>query len=474
MIKVTIKTLEAAKPRAMEYKVTVDRGLYLRVAPTGVKTWLVRYMSAGRQRQTRLPKPFGPAGSGFMSLHEARSENARIQALARAGVDFQVQEEETRQALQLQRTVQQAANATVSELFSTWLADGVARKDGNAELSRSFTKDVLPRIGGKPVKDVTEGDLRGLLRAVVARGVNRMAVSLSRDLRQMFGWAEKRQPWRKLLAEGNPAELVEIEKLVGPDYDMSNERSRTLSPDEIRELRDILLAMRVEYDGAVDKRAAKRPLQKPTEIALWISLSTTCRVGELLKAEWAHVDFNKAEWFIPKANVKGSRGKTQDQTVYLSDFTLRQFKSLHALSGDTDWCFPARAHAGVDGGTPVAATHVCVKSVSKQIGDRQERFKSRQPLKHRRHDNTLVLADGKNGDWTFHDLRRTAATMMQALGVAPDVIDRCQNHVMAGSKVRRHYLTHEYADEKREAWRLLGARLEVILNSANVAFLKSA
>lgn len=53
--------------------------------------------------------------------------------------------------------------------------------------------------------------------------------------------------------------------------------------------------------------------------------------------------------------------------------------------------------------------------------------------------------------------------MMQALGVSPDVIDRCQNHVLAGSRVRRQYLKHEYNDEKRSAWRLLGAEIERVL-----------
>lgn len=58
--------------------------------------------------------------------------------------------------------------------------------------------------------------------------------------------------------------------------------------------------------------------------------------------------------------------------------------------------------------------------------------------------------------------------MMQALRVSPDVIDRCQNHVLPGSKVRRHYLHHDYAEEKREAWRLLGERIDAILTANNV------
>jgi integrase len=87
-------------------------------------------------------------------------------------------------------------------------------------------------------------------------------------------------------------------------------------------------------------------------------------------------------------------------------------------------------------------------------------------MKNRRHDNTLVLGKGKNGAWSPHDLRRTAATTMQSLGISLEIIDRCQNHVLAGSKVRRHYLHHDYAEEKREAWRLLGDRLTTILKSA--------
>jgi integrase len=63
----------------------------------------------------------------------------------------------------------------------------------------------------------------------------------------------------------------------------------------------------------------------------------------------------------------------------------------------------------------------------------------------------LVLGSGKSGAWTPHDLRRTGATMMQSLEITLDIIDRCQNHVLTGSKVRRHYLLHDYAIEKRDA-----------------------
>jgi integrase len=156
--------------------------------------------------------------------------------------------------------------------------------------------------------------------------------------------------------------------------------------------------------------------------------------------------------------VKGRRGKKQEHYVFLSDFAKRQFQALKQITGESEWLFPAKNKKGEE-------THVCPKSISKGVGDRQERFKDRKPLKNRRHDNTLVLADGANDEWTPHDLRRTGATMMQALAVSLDIIDRCQNHVIAGNRVRRHYLHHDYQKEKTEAWRKLGEKLDVILSN---------
>ena len=53
--------------------------------------------------------------------------------------------------------------------------------------------------------------------------------------------------------------------------------------------------------------------------------------------------------------------------------------------------------------------------------------------------------------------------MMQALGISLELIDRCQNHVLPGTKVRRHYMLHDYADEKRAAWAALGESLAAVL-----------
>jgi integrase len=471
MAKFTAKQIEALKPKDKYYRKTVDTGLKIGVAKDGVKKWIVQY-GVGKQRDYRLSRVYGnPTNAGQLSFKDARTEAAAIRALARDGIDYQVKLQQELDAAAQQFSEQQAAeasrkqlekteNLTVTDLFDTWLADGVRRKDGNAELRRSFRKDVLPQIGHLQIKNVTEHDLRSVLRSMVNRGVNRLAVVTWGNLTQMFLWAEKRQPWRKLLADGNPVELIEIEKIVSPDYDLRNERDRILSEDEIRELHEIFMTMRSEYEEASDRRIALRPVELTTQCSLWIMLATLCRVGELSKARWEHIDFENAIWFIPKEATKGQKGKQNALTVYLSPFALAQFRALHALTKDSDWCFPATFKEG-----PISD-----KSISKQVGDRQTMFKKdrsgnpRPPMKNRsRAENALVLSGGKNGEWTPHDLRRTGATMMQRLGISMEIIDRCQNHVLPGSKTRRHYLHHDYANETQEAWRRLGQKLELIV-----------
>ncbi|WP_370526693.1 tyrosine-type recombinase/integrase [Pantoea sp. Tr-811] len=400
-------------------------------------------------------------GSKSKSLSDIRSEHRNASRKVAEGLDptsakkAEKIEAQTAIAATIAEAERLAAeNKTFENLFDEWLRDGVSRQDNNAELRRSFKKDILPVIGKRPLRSLTEKDLLAVLRAVRTRGLNRTVVILYNDIGQMLRWAEKRKPWRSLMIDGNPIDLVNVQTLL--DHDYQEERDRVLSSDEICELRGIFARLEHDYDTlpAGQKYSGIRPVNSRVQRAVWICLSTLCRIGELLKAEWKNLDLEKGTWFIPALATKGRKGKRQDHHVFLSNFALEQFKRLQKETGSNPFCFPSKN----------GECHVDIKTVSKLIGDRQCRFKKRsKPLSGRHHDDSLVLNNGTKGEWTPHDLRRTGATMMQELGVTLEIIDRCQNHLLAGSKVRRHYLHHDYAKEKTEAWRLLGERIETIL-----------
>ena len=458
MARLTAKQLEALTVSDDGKILREDGGLVAKVR-AGVRGVTVQFRYefklAGLKRDQSLgswPKK---------TLAQIRSERDEVKATATKGIDptaarkaAKIEAQAAVAATIAEAERQAAENKTVADLFDEWIRDGVSRQDGNAELRRGFTKDVLPLIGKVPLRNLNEKDLLSVLRSIKSRGLNRTVVIRSKDIGQMLRWAEKRKPWRSLMADGNPADLVDVKKLV--DHDYQEQRDRLLSPDEIRELRDIFCQLERNYDAlpAGQKYSGIRPVNLRVQCAVWICLSTLCRIGELLKSEWRHVDLDKGTWFIPAEATKGHKGKRQDHHVFLSSFAQRQFKRLKTQTGHTPYCFPSKDEQ----------SHVDTKTVSKLIGDRQCRFKNRsKPLVGRHHDDSLVLSKGTKGEWTPHDLRRTGSTMMQELGVTLEIIDRCQNHLLGGSKVRRHYLHHDYAKEKSEAWRRLGDHLETIL-----------
>ena len=263
-----------------------------------------------------------------MSLADALSENGRIQALARNNVDFQIERAEKEVAAAAHLAAARAAVTPVGDLFETWLENGVSRKDGSRRLRQMFERDVLPAIGSKPLRELIDTDLVKVLRLVGrTRGKARTAEDMLAAIRQMFRWACKRQPWRSLLMDGNPADLVELRHVVPQGY-VTVIRDRTLCAEEVRELRDVFAAMETAYETAADRRASVRPILRETQLALWTCLGTGCRIGELLMARWSDVDLEKATWFVPRENTKTK----VDWQVYLSDFARRQFKELQVLS----------------------------------------------------------------------------------------------------------------------------------------------
>ena len=68
--------------------------------------------------------------------------------------------------------------------------------------------------------------------------------------------------------------------------------------------------------------------------------------------------------------------------------------------------------------------------------------------------------------WTLHDLRRTFATNLAALGVPIQVTEKILNHVSGTiSGVAAVYNRHTYMDEMREAVGLWEKKLQSLLNS---------
>lgn len=72
--------------------------------------------------------------------------------------------------------------------------------------------------------------------------------------------------------------------------------------------------------------------------------------------------------------------------------------------------------------------------------------------------DSLFLSGGK---WTPHDLRRNCSTLMVDLGVTEKIADLCLYHIEP-VKLKRIYQRGKRETEMRDAWRILGERLELL------------
>lgn len=397
------------------------KGLVFRIMPTGSKSWILRYHfkegDEWKQRKTGL----GPFRQGRNDVTGLTASAARIEAeRLKKEVKYEGADPvEDKQRRAFDRAQEKASKVLVKDLFERWAAtDLINRKDRGAEARRMISKDVLPFIGELNIKDVRKGHIAEITDRLLQRGVNRMAKVVFSLTRQMFRFAVNRD-----LLESDPTALLSKKNVGGANV----ERDRVLNEDEIKEL---------------TKKLPTANMAETAIFAVWIVLATCCRIGELLKARWDHVDLERKCWRIPAENSKNKR----EHIVYLSSFALHYFLKLKELTGVGEWCFPASRKSD----------YLCSKTVTKQITDRQRNSEG-----HKNRSKQTGALQLSRGIWKPHDLRRTGATLMNALGVLPEVAERCLNH-MEENKIKRIYQRYGYEAEMRQAWEKLGERLELL------------
>lgn len=144
---------------------------------------------------------------------------------------------------------------------------------------------ILPKLGGLAARDVTTADVVALVEAVGVKSVN-VAELVFTAMSEIFKHGIARH-----VVIANPCAGITVSAICG-----KAEPKRQRLKLTAEELRVILPGLST--------------IGKQNALSVKILLVTCVRIGELAKAEWAHVDFDRAEWFIPDANSKTGRGFT--------------------------------------------------------------------------------------------------------------------------------------------------------------------
>jgi integrase len=373
-------------------------GLQLRVGAGGVKSWSLRYRLGGRMARLSLGKH--PA----IDVAEARTlAKAALKKVA-AGKDPAAEKIERREA------------ETVADFAETFITEQKKKLKRWRGVESRLRNDVLPRWKHRLMRDITRRDVRLLVEDIAARpapiSANRCRALLSKFFKVAIAH-----------------EIVESNPVVGtsrPGTERS--RDRVLTDDEIRQFWTACDALPLEMAAAWKLR-----------------LLTAQRATEVHDMVWSEIDLDGGWWTIP---AERSKNKLSHR-VWLNAPALRLLRDLRkqedarlereATRTEKD----ARTEKNARKAQPEAPPYVL----------RNARGKKQQ---------AAAAATFKLRDFTGHDLRRTAASLMTGSGTPRLVVSKILNHVESG--VTRVYDRHSYDAEKRmalDAWaRTLTAIIE--------------
>jgi integrase len=292
---------------------------------------------------------------------------------------------------------------TIADLADQFFDQYAKEKRTGKRQRQMLAKDVLPIIGRSKVAAVTRRDIGRITDRMTGRGVTIGASRTFEIVRKMFNWALE-----KGLIEQNPC--IGMKKPF-----QTRKRERVLSSDEIRAVWIGLADASISRDG---------------QQVLKLCLITGQRLGEVAGMCRDEFNFETKVWTIPSWRSKNGHA----HRVPLTDMALEIIEeALGRVS--TEFLFPGY---GKDDALKSSSVGKAVRRCSGELG-----------VAH----------------WTTHDLRRTAATCMADLGVAPHVIGHVLNHrtVTKASVTDQVYNRYSYDREKRAALELWSTRLAAII-----------
>lgn len=295
-----IRSLKPSQGRG-EYFDRSLAGFGVRVAPTGRRTFVLRYRSK-TGREHRISLGTYPA----LSLADARDRARQLIAAVARGEDPAAE----RQAV---------AAGTFAEVAESFLEHHAALRSPRTydAYRRVLERDVIPRWGKWKAPDVHRAHVMELLDEIAHdRGAPIAANRTRAILHSLFNFALARD-----LVPSNPVAGV-------PRPAPESRRDRVLSPSEIQTLWNVL-------DGEAE----------PLRSLVRFLLLTGQRSGETCRLRWADVDQGAATWSIPGSDRKGGRA----HRVPLSPEALALVDGLHPVTGDSEYVFAspsARAEGG--------------------------------------------------------------------------------------------------------------------------------
>lgn len=415
-IKLTEKCIRAMQPEAKPVRVwdTEQPGLFLRIQPSGIKSFIVAYRADGKLTNHTLGR------YGTLSLAQARDQARAALGKAATGTDPQAERKAKRKAAaatkrEAERAKQQTLRVFMDERYEPWVR---AHRKPSALLNLQQLRSEFASWLDKPMPSLTpwlvEKHRQQRLKAgAKPTTLNRYTAALKAVLSKAVDW-----------------EVIDVHPLakVKPLKLDSKGKVRYLTEAEERRLRKALsdreTRIRTERASGNAWRAERGRELLPDLSAVafvdhlqpivLLAINTGLRRGELFNLAWADIDLRTRT-----LTVQGSGSKSgETRHVPLNDEAidvLTRWKPQQTGDDEQDiggrYVFPA-----ADGGR--------LDNIKKSFGK--------------------LLADADIDGFRFHDLRHHFASRLVMAGVDLNTVRELLGHANLEMTLRYAHLAPEH------------------------------
>lgn len=357
---------KSAKTKEKAYKLTDGGGLYLHVMPNGSKYWRLKY------RIHKKEKLLSIGVYPLISLAEAREERTKAKKLLADDIDPSEFKKKTKR-----RSLHNSKN-TFQLVALEWhniKKEGWKTKYSNTVLSR-LENDAFPLIGRTPINKIEPPDLLYVFRNVENRGAYEVSNRLMQTCGQIFRYG------------------IQTGKcLRDPTSDLKGalktKKTKHLACIDLQELPELIAGLQSNQ-----ARLFPRTLR-----AIWFSMLTFQRPGEIRQARWEDIDFMAKQWVIPAEFMKMGKSHIVPLSNQAIEILLKQKEETGHMN--TPWVFPSQV-------------------------------RPQKPMS----DGTVNVAlkkMGFHGRMTAHGFRALARTVIrEKLDYAPDIIEAQLAHKASG------------------------------------------
>jgi len=389
----TTKAVEAARPAGNRQEI-----------PDGIVSGLYLVVQpsgtkswALRYRHAGKPCKLTLGRFPIMQLKDARKAATDALEAVERGENPAIEKKATR-AAKLQAAIE--GRDKIKNLLDEYEKRHLAKIKSGAQARGFLDRFILEPWGERDVQSIKKRDIIDLLDDIYDSGRETTANRTLAHIRKFLNWCVER-------------DILEISPATGVKPPAKeNKRERVLSDSEIR----------LFWQACDDAGQPFGPLGK-------LLLLTGQRRGEV--GEMTEAEISGDTWHLSSQRTKNGRA----HVVPLSEAAQAVLKGVERVRGTEGYLFTTTGKTPVSG---FSKAHSIIAAKMAKLASQE----AGEPV--------------EIAQFTWHDLRRTAATGMQRLGFPEGVIEAVLNHI-SGTKagIVGVYQRHDYADEKRtalEAW----------------------